>query len=795
MQTSSNHILRFFICLVLFFYATVQLTAQVRTKTNFGAQWLFTKDSSAKKDWSVVNIPHTAAIEKLVVINQFQGVCHYKKTFQINAQADKKQFIYFEGVMMEADVFINGKWVTNHKGGYLPFTIDISAEVIPNTTNTIELTVKNTDNPEIPPGKPLKDLDFNYYGGIYRNVYLITTNKLYVTDAVAANKKASGGLFVHFDSVSQSIANGYVQVHIKNEHSTSQRIHLKTTVDLIHNKHHRHSSISANVHPYSFSSASISLAANQDTVIMQAISMLNPKLWSPSNPQLYRVAVDVVSGEQVWDRVEESVGIRSIAIEADGFYLNGKRTFISGTNRHQEYPYIGYALSDEAQYRDAVKIKNAGFDFVRCSHYPPATAFLNACDELGIMVMNSLPGWQFFGNDAFQATSLQNLRDMIRRDRNHPSIIFWENSLNETAMTDGFMLAANAILDEEIPFRNTIGASWLDNAAYELFIPARQHAKAPDYWTTYNQGNRKLFIAEYGDWEYYAQNAGFNQTTFANLKAEERTSRQLRAFGEKRLLQQAFNFQEGSNSNRKGKQTIGEANWLMFDYNRGYSPDIESSGISDIFRIPKFAYYFYQSQQHPTLHNDNRIVSGPMVSIASNWNAQSPTDIRVFSNCESVALYLNDSLINKINPTINSFSDALPHPPFVFSIHHFIEGELKAVGYINGKAVSQHVVQSTKEAKKINLSVDISGIPIHKTQPDIVFVYARIVDEKGNLVTDANNEITFKVNSKHAALIGMNPIKAEAGIATILLKTNGLQRQIILTASSPALTSAVTTIK
>jgi beta-galactosidase len=178
-----------------------------------------------------------------------------------------------------------------------------------------------------------------------------------------------------------------------------------------------------------------------------------------------------------------------------------------------------------------------------------------------------------------------------------------------------------------------------------------------------------------------------------------------------------------------------------------------------------------------------------MISIANNWNAQSPTDITVYSNCEEVALYLNDSLIKKITPTINAFSDALPHPPFLFSIDHFVSGELKAVGYINGKAVTKDIVKTAKQAKKIKLSVDLSGIPIHKTQPDVVFVYAKVVDEEGNIFSDATNEIEFELKGNQAELIGSNPIKAEAGIATILLKTNSLPIPISITASAATLTS------
>jgi beta-galactosidase len=314
------------------------------------------------------------------------------------------------------------------------------------------------------------------------------------------------------------------------------------------------------------------------------------------------------------------------------------------------------------------------------SHYPHAEAFMNACDELGILVMNSLTGWQFFGNEIFQKNAIQDIRDMARRDRNHPSVIFWEASLNETQMTESFMKEATQALKEELPFSHNYSACWIDNNNYDIFIPARQHGQAPDYWTKYNKVYRKIFIAEYGDWEYYAQNAGFNQKEFANLKEDERTSRQLRAHGEKRLLQQAYNFQEAANSNRKGINTIGEANWVMFDYNRGYSDDLESSGISDIFRIPKFAYSFYQSQRDANVILDTKLTSGPMLTIANNWTETSPLNITAYSNCEEVALYLNDVLVAKQKPLLNQNSDQLKHPPFLFKLDKFISGTLRAEG-------------------------------------------------------------------------------------------------------------------
>ena len=771
MKLISKHI--FFLLLISLTFTKVN--AQSRTKTNFGFDWKFKREEKIATNWEKITIPHTAKIEPLVVNNQFQGNSWYQKKFKVSNFKDKKVSIYFEGVMQEAHVWINDQKVANHKGGYLPFMVDITSFLNSQKENVIKVKVNNEDNPEILPGKPLKGLDFNYFGGIYRNVYLVTTNKLYITNANQANKVAGGGVFVNFGDISKSKASGTIQVDLKNEFAVVKKAVLQFTLkDKQGNK-------------TVFKSDAISLKANEGKAFVQNVSLLNPKLWSISSPNLYNLEIQVLSNSKIIDTYSERIGIRKSEIKEDGYYLNDEKMYLAGTNQHQEYPYVGYAISDEAQYRDAVKIKNAGFDLVRMSHYPHAEAFMNACDELGLLVMNSLTGWQFFGNETFQKNAIQDIRDIARRDRNHPSVIFWEASLNETEMSEKFMKQATKALKEELPFEHYYSASWMDNANYDLFIPARQHAKAPDYWTKYKNGNRKIFIAEYGDWEYYAQNAGFNQTAFSNLKNFERSSRQLRGDGEKRLLQQAYNYQESANSNKKGEQTIGDANWLMFDYNRGYSDDLESSGISDIFRIPKFAYYFHQSQRSANVVLDSKLVSGPMIHIANYWTASSPLDVTVYSNCDEVALYLNDVLVSRQKPTVNQNSDKLNHAPFLFKVDKFSAGTLRADGFIKGQKVVSNIVKTPETATKIELSYDVSSKAINPNNPDVVFVYAKITDANGTIIPDATYDVTFALSEGNAELIGANPVKAEAGIATILLKTSNLKTPIKITASSESL--------
>ena len=754
-------------------------SVQNREKISFVNNWLFQRGDSIDSNWENVTLPHTVNIEPLIVNNQWQGIAWYKKKFSINKnKINKKHFVYFEGIMQEADVFFNGNLIANHQGGYLPFTVDISEFIKTDGINEIIIKVDNNNNSSIPPGKELKNLDFNTYGGIYRNSYLITTNDVYITDAVHANKPNSGGVLINFDNITKSLATGIVKIHTKNDSNQEKKV--KTIVTFTNDEGAKEV----------FTSEEIIIKPNSSESIEQLITVKNPKLWSPETPNMYDVVLKIFLKNELLDEMIIKSGIRSIQINDKGFFLNGKQRFINGTNRHQEYPYLGYAISDNAQYRDAYKIKQAGFDFVRLSHYPHAESFMKACDELGLMVMNCIPGWQYSEEGEFIEKSYQNIRDMIRRDRNHPSVIIWENSLNESWMKEPYMIKANEILDKELPYENIYSSGWTDHLSYDIFIPARQHSKPPMYWNEYDKGVRKILIAEYGDWEYYAQNAGFNQKEFKDLKNDERTSRQLRGAGEKRLLQQALNFQEAFNSNLKGKNTIGHANWLMYDYNRGYSDDIESSGISDIFRIPKFAYYFYKSQKPP--YQDNS--TGPMVHIANYGQNDSNKEIRVFSNCEEVALFHNDKLIEIKKPSKDDLSDSLEFPPFSFKINNYRPGTLKAIAYIDGKEVAKHSVRSPEEASKIQLSYDISGKPIEFGKDDVVFVYAKIVDKNNTLINNWQNTIKFEVEGNDAKLIGANPIHAEAGIATILLKVKSTEEPIVVSATAEGFKKATLNI-
>lgn len=769
--------------LIYFSFLPLFMLAQNnRQVQNFNTNWKFcnqenlgtaqqdlpTENGFSFSGWQTINLPHTAKVEPLVVVNPWIGISWYQKEFVANpAWKTKKVSIEFEAVMQQADVWLNGKHLLTHYGGYLPFTIDISNELNYGATNILIVKTNNADNAEVPPGKPIKELDFCYFSGIYRNVSLIVTNPLHITDAVKENSVASGGIRVWYPNVSKETATISVASHIRNENSSTKEFSLGYKL------------VDKNGKTVASSATGKQVAEAGNAVsISHSFQVKMPKLWHPNNPYLYSLRVEVLKNGKAVDAVNTRIGIRTFEIKNGKLSVNGEPLLLVGTNRHQEYPYIGNALSDNAQYRDALKIKQAGFNIIRLSHYPQSPAFMDACDELGILTIAAIPGWQFVGNEAFMQRSYQDARELIRRDRNHASVAMWELSLNESSMPDPFMKQMVSIAREESPESKLITCGWI-NKYYDVYIPARQHAKFPNYWKKYT-GKMPLFTGEYGDWEYFAQDAGLNQAGYAGLKSNERTSRQLRGDGEKRLNQQATNFQEAHNDNLRNPH-LGDANWLMFDYNRGYSPDIESSGIMDIYRLPKFSYYFYQTQIR---------TNKPLVKIASYWKQNSDYEnLKVYSNCDEVALYLNDRLVERKAGAKTGISDQLPYPPIVFNLKRFEAGQLKAIGFIKNKVVSQDIVSTSGKAETIKLSYDKSGKALKADGGDVVFVYATIMDKNGNPVTDSNAEVQFVVNG-NAKLIGQNPVKADAGIATILLQAATNPQSLIIEAKSQGFTAS-----
>ncbi|WP_052487774.1 glycoside hydrolase family 2 protein [Gordoniibacillus kamchatkensis] len=802
-----------------------------RETINFNKGWKFIREDVQEAErrrisddgWETVILPHTPKIEPLHVDIHFQGICWYRKTFVVDeANAGKKLFMEFEAAMQESDVWINGKFKRNHKGGYLPFTIDITDEVEFGAENVIAIRLDNRNNGAIPPGKPLESLDYSYFGGLYRNVHLHITDKLHITDAVYEGKPAGGGIFVRYTDVSKASATIAVRTHVLNEYDAAKEVKVVTS---LLDKQRR--LVASN------ESSAETLRAGEDRTFALSLALAHPQLWNPDNPYLYTLQTIIVADGQPADEVYTSIGIRTISFsKADGFTINGERLIIRGTNRHQQFPYLGNAASNNAHYRDAKKLKEGGFNFVRLGHYPQAPAFLDACDELGLMVAEPTPGWQHCEEGEFQELVRQNIRDMIRRDRNHPCVIMWEVSLNETysgrrGATDDFFRECHLIAHEEYPgdqmftSGDTIGRQ---NASYVNFdVP----------YTLWNEEalSRPLedvlpakggFDREYGDYEF---------------GGHESTSRVPRGAGEQKLLLQAWNYQWSLNRNRGNRWSLGDASWVGIDHNRGCYPRLSECGALNTFRLPKFVYYFYQSQRKPNIFHEN-VDSGPMVYIANYWTKRaSPAKVVVYANCDEVELFVEGKSVGVRKPDqgpdteygeritgyevdywltdeeqhkgkaagIPAKTDAghikvFPHDggncrnleraPFTFTDVPYAPGELRAVGRIGGKEAAVCVVKTPLEPKVLSIRIDKSGKELAADGADFVFAYAEIQDANGTVVPFATDEVVFDIEGP-AVIVGENPVHAEAGIATVLLQARSAPGEITVTACSKGFKPAV----
>ncbi len=784
----------------------------MRFAQDFSRQWRFhrldrpddddetyTRSCFDDSGWHEVILPHTPRIEPLVVNDLWQGLCWYRRHFTADdCWKGARVFVEFGAAMQVADVWVNGRHRCHHAGGYQKFVVDVSDDLVSAGANVIAVRLDNRDTSECPPGRstygtpgePLAGLDFHYFGGLYREALLTLTDHLHISDPLHVHVEAGGGVFVTFDEVTETSASIRVKTHVVNASLTDERCRLVTVLLDMHG-----------AEVARIEGDEVELPAHCDHTFEQSADISSPRLWHPDHPCLYRLRSTVYRGTRLADEIETRVGIRHISIACEGgLRINGKTVKLFGSNRHQEYPYIGNALSANANWRDAHKIKTSGLNFIRLSHYPQHPAFLDACDELGILVQAPIPGWQrFHDTEAFVSNAYRDARQLIRRDRNHPCVIMWEVNLNETAAPSWFTRECHRIAHCEYPGDQcfTVG----DGYPYQT----------GEFWDVLHcadPNQRKPHIArEYGDWEF-----GGNEST----------TRQRRRDGEDGLLQQAWNFLWTHNQNGAAAACIGDASWCLSDYNRGYHDSIAACGAMDIFRLPKFTYYFFQSQRDPHVVRSD-IDTGPMVFIASYWTRrESPTKVVVFSNCEEVELLLNGrSLARQLpddgpttsyspgpthdptsstvgttaldtsggNPFDAGNCEHLTHPPFTFTGIPWEAGELRAVGCVEGEVVAEHVVRTPGKPKSLILRFDLSGRSLQADGADVIFLYASVVDASGTLVPDAEPHVTFEVTGP-AQLIGPNPVSAEAGIAAALLQATSEGGMVRVTATSPNLRRA-----
>ena len=720
--------------------------------------WLFRQLDEEGKDsgaaWEEITIPHNPFVATLDGPGNWVGLCEYKRELLLeNTGEDELFFLYFGAAMQSARVFLDDTLLIEHHGGYLPFEAALPEWCCDGKPHTLRVWLDNRWDPSIPPGKPYEELDFCCYGGLYRPVVLKRRSGVYITDPVNASQPGAGGVLLQTRAIdADGKAKAYVQVEVKNTTSKPRTLELAVQLN------------AAKCIVTLPQERSFRVDAGATEVYGYEIELSGITGWTPLQPKLYPVTVavkDAQSGE-CFDRFEMDYGFRIVEIsQKAGLRINGQRFRFRGCNRHQDHPYVGYALSDEAQFRDAVRIKEAGFDYVRLSHYPQSPAFLRACDQLGILVMNCIPGWQQLTDQTFREHCIANAREMIRRDRNHPCVVLWELSLNETEMDAGLIRSLHSVGTEEYPGGKLYTCGWMPG--YDVYLRARQHGRLHETLPD----DQALVVSEYGDWEYYASNEGFDQKTGRGLLDLQKNSRVPRGEGAVRLLQQVRNHHEALIDTLESPAVL-DGLWSMFDYPRGYHARRAVCGVMDVFRIPKWSYHFYRSQRDPN-ESCERCELGAVLFVASYWTGPTDGPIWVFSNLDTVELWLNGKKVG--TSTLDPTQHRLPHPPHLFRGIDFEPGLLEARAQAPSGKVIVHQVRTPGSPVALQVETDFRNCKPGSagSAEDLIFVHAMLVDENGTLCVEDSDRIQFTVTGV-AQWIGPDEVDTEAGIAAGLIR-------------------------
>ena len=499
------------------------------------------------------------------------------------------------------------------------------------------------------------------------------------------------------------------------------------------------------------------IPAGQLTNVQMTTSAISaPHLWDVDDPYLYTAVTKIKDGNTLIDIYKTRFGMRFMEFKTgpeDGsFYLNGEKMEIIGINRHEQWPWIGRAVPNKLQERDADLIKADGINAVRCSHYPQDPSFLDRCDEIGLLVFEEPPGWQHVGNDEWKNNFKKNLEEMILRDRNHPSIISWSARPNESSSKGNlaFNQECEAISKELDPTRVTHGVRW------EFGMPGASDSDTPDNDVVVND----LLTVNYR----YPENPPhipYMVTEHSNDWWGDGYSWAKDA----EVIKFIDSFAEPLDYFYRNDKVAGGFGWSMFDYdnevNYTKTGHVFYSGLYDIFRHEKAVAYLYRSQKEPG--------GDPLIYIANSWTKEgtNANSVYVMSNCDEVELFVNGASKGKIKP--NKYLN-LPHPLYEFKNISYEEGELKAVGYLDGKQAGDYVRKTPGVAVRLIAEADYSTLVADGT--DMTSISVTAVDEEGKHVPFAANKINVvQTGGTETTLITERNVELENGKVAFLVQS------------------------
>ena len=602
--------------------------------------WLFTEqfeDSLAAPEYpentlQPVRLPHTCKETPFHYFDEslYQMISGYRRHLQIPADWQGKQILLtFEGAAHDSTVFCNGKKVGEHHCGYTAFTVDLTDNVLYGQDNLLCVRLDSRENLNVPPFGYV--IDYMTYGGIYRDVLLEVKEKVSLSD-----------IFVHTaidfrSSPMTAQITSEITLTESNENVTIRQYYMPK------------STAAAQESWKLLCEQTVSADASCDKELSLTATITAPLLWDTEEANLYILKTQLYQDNALLDETETTFGIREAVFKKDGFYLNGRKLMIRGLNRHQSFPYVGYAMPKSMQRLDADLLKKElGLNAVRTSHYPQSHYFLERCDELGLLVFTEFPGWQHIGDDSWKAQAVANAEDMIRQYRNHPSIILWGIRINESPDDDAFYEKTNAVAHKLDPSRPTGGVRAMkkshlleDVYTYNDFLHDGEMPGCEPKKKVTSDMEKPYLISEYNGHMYPTK-------AFDN---EERRS------------EHAIRHANVLDAVAGQPDIAGSFGWCMFDYNThkdfGSGDRICYHGVMDMFRNPKLAANIYACEQEQT----------PVLEITSSMDiGEHPGcnrgNIYILSNADSVKMYKNDRFIKEYLPEMSSYKH-LKHGPIL----------------------------------------------------------------------------------------------------------------------------------
>ena len=610
-----------------------------------------------------VRLPHTVAETPFHYFDEsiYQKISCYRNRFVVpNLWKGKRVRLTFEGAAHDSTVFLNGAQIAEHHCGYTAFTVDITEHLMLEEENVLVVRLDSRESLNVPPFGYM--IDYMTYGGLYREVYLDISDQIYMEDVFL---RTEGEI---------DVPTLHTTVEVKG--AEGKPLMIRQYLAICKNWEDRQDEHVAEqknlICEYVVPPTSTMGSKDALQILDFQTEVAQVLLWSTQHPNLYTVHMQLLNAEtkELYDEKKVQFGFRFSVFCEDGYYLNGEKLKIRGLDRHQCYPYVGYAMPASMQVLDAKILKEElGLNAVRTSHYPQSQAFMDACDALGLLVFTEIPGWQHIGDDEWKAQAVKNTEDMVRQYRNHPSVILWGVRINESVDDDAFYARTNEVAHRLDPSRPTGGVrahkkSHLLEDVYtynDFQHDGKAKGCAPKKKVT-SDVMKPYLITEY------------NGHMYPTKVFDDEEHRREHAIRHANVLDAVA-----------GEEDIaGSFGWCMFDYNThkdfGSGDRICYHGVMDMFRNPKMAASIYACQQEES----------PVLELSSSMDigehpGSNRGDIWIFTNADSVKMYKNDCLLKEYFPVDSPYKH-LKHGPIL--VDEFVGDALEAEHFKPGQAAA-----------------------------------------------------------------------------------------------------------